>query len=146
MNVVRSRRVVLGAALLLVAATVASFVSRPGPAFRDLAGLRAWAEARGLHCRSDRADGVLDPRRGMAVSTRPLTWREVGSLPKTEPAPGRWRGVIWVECRSGHDPSQPGSTWGACRRWGGLHATGDPALLDHIEREANLSVGGAAGR
>jgi hypothetical protein len=146
MNVVRPRGVVLGAALLLLAAVAASFVGRPGPAFRDVAGLRAWAEARGLHCGTDRADGVIDTGRGMAVSTRPLTWREVGSLPpKAAPVTGRWRGVVWVEYRSRHHPSLPGSTWGACRRWGELHVMGDPELLDRIEREANLPRG-AAGR
>jgi hypothetical protein len=148
MSVMRLRRgVVVGAAVLLVVAVAAAFVGRPGPAFEDLAGLRAWAEARGLHCGSDRADGVIDTGRGMTVSTRPLTWLEVGALPsKAAPVTGRWRGIIWVECRRGRHPSQPGCTWGACRCWGALHATGDPELLDRIEREADLPAGGASGR
>jgi hypothetical protein len=75
----------------------------------------------------------------MAVSSRPLTWEDVGSLPpKAGPVTGRWKGIIWAARRCPQDGGLPAGQWAAPRVWGELHVMGDPALLDRIECEAGL--------
>ena len=61
---------------------------RQGPHFGNVQELKAWAEGRGLHCRSDWQDGRVTS--GLAISTRPLTWEQVGRLCLA--APGRGAG------------------------------------------------------
>jgi hypothetical protein len=126
-----------GAALLL-ALTLDRVAAPAPPQFRDVCELKAWAEARGLCCQSDREDGRV--QRTLVVSTRPLTWQQVAHmcrirLPGRERGPERgWDGIVWAINR---DPTgirlvQP--PWeGECRTWGGILVMGDPRLLDWIE-------------
>jgi hypothetical protein len=137
MHAARPQRWLAIASFLLVVTVAGRLLCQPRPAFRDLGGLKAWAEAHGLHCCSDAATGPIST--GMAVSTRPLTWLEVGSLPpRTVPITAPWRGILWAQPAGRVDRRQPGRLWSACRHWGDLHVTGDPELLDRIEHEANL--------
>jgi hypothetical protein len=105
----------------------------PAPDFSDVRALQAWAEAHGLYCRSDWQDGRVTA--AVAVSTRPLTWEEVGRLcPGDRERGSRWQGVVWAVTRSPAVDATPGTPWGGeCRAWGGILVTGDPALLDDIE-------------
>jgi hypothetical protein len=108
---------------------------RPGPRFRDVRELAAWAEGRGLHCRSDWQDGRVTG--GLAVSTRPLTWDQVGRLCRAAPGQGAdWEGVVWALNRGSGLNALPGPPWdGECRVWGGILVTGDRHLLDRLEGE-----------
>jgi hypothetical protein len=124
--------VVLATALLLVLAPP-WFGPPPGPRFRDVAELRAWAEARGLYWRSDRPDNKVTF--GLVVSTRPVGWEEANSIALFRPGKGRREvpeGTLWaVNCA----PSlrlPPGA--GDWRVWGDVVVTGDPPFLDRIER------------
>jgi hypothetical protein len=105
-----------------------------GPRFRDVRELQAWAEGRGLHCRSDWQDGRVTAE--LALSTRPLTWEQVGRLCRAAPGQGPdWEGVIWAVNRSAALEDLPVPPWdGECRVWGGVLVTGDRRLLDRIER------------
>ena len=121
-----------GAALLSL--TLGRLAAPAPPQFRDVRALKAWAEARGLCCQSDRADGrVLQT---LVVSTQPLTWLEVAHL-GIRRLPGRergWAGIVWAIDRdpTGVPLAQP--PWeGECRVWGGILVTGDPRLLDWVE-------------
>jgi hypothetical protein len=92
---------------------------RQGPRFSNVRELQAWAEGRGLHCRSDAEDGSVTG--GVAVSTRPLTWEHVGRLCRAAPGKGpRWEGVIWAMNRARGVDTLPAPPWdGECRVWGG---------------------------
>ena len=107
---------------------------RQGLQFGNVQELKAWADSRGLHCRSDWEDGRVTG--GLALSTRPLTYEQVGRLCRA--APGQradWEGVIWAMNHSSALESMPAAPWdGECRVWGRVLVTGDPALLDRIER------------
>jgi hypothetical protein len=107
---------------------------RQGLRFSDIRELKAWAEGRGLHCRSDWQDGRVTG--GLALSTRPLTWEQVGRLCRAAPGQGPdWEGVIWAIDRSSALGALAGPPWnGECRVWGGVLVSGDSALLDRIER------------
>jgi hypothetical protein len=61
------------------------FGPRRGLRFSNVRQLEAWAEQRGLHCRSDRQDGGVT--NALALSTRPLSWEAVVGLCRG--APGR---------------------------------------------------------
>jgi hypothetical protein len=108
---------------------------RPGPRFRDVRELKAWAEGRGLHCRSDWEDGRVTS--GLAISTRPLTWDQVGRLCLAAPGRGAgWEGVIWaINWPSGPGPARQLPWDGESRVWGQVLVTGDRGLLDRLERE-----------
>jgi hypothetical protein len=108
---------------------------RQGLRFRDVRELQAWAEGRGLHCRSDREDGRVTT--GLAVSTRPLTWERAGRLCQGAPGQGPgWEGVIWAINRPANLNALAGAPWDAeSRVWGEVLATGDRRLLDRIEGE-----------
>jgi hypothetical protein len=120
------------AAALLTLAQV--WPARPaGPRFRDVRELRAWAAGRGLYCRSDWEDGRVTA--ALAVSTRPLTWGEVGRLCPAAGARLAGKGVLWAVNRSPGLDGMPAPPWdGECRAWGGILVTGDPDFLDVIER------------
>lgn len=112
------------------------YLGRTGAAqFRNVQELRGWARTHGLHCRSDRQDGTVT--NALAVSTRPLDWEELVHLHKAPAEPGpQWSGIVWVLNRSANLDDMPAPPWaGPCRDWGGVVATGDPRLLDRIERE-----------
>ena len=120
---------------LLVLVPLSRLTPRGDAAFRNVAELQAWAEGHGLYCRTDREDGRMGG--GLALATRPLGWVEVMMLPKGEPTLRPiWRGVVWAMNRSTGLDGMPAPPWeGECRVWGGVIATGDPALLDRIEKE-----------
>jgi hypothetical protein len=124
-----------GLSVLLALLARAWLGPRQGPRFRNVRELRAWAERRGLHCRSDAQDGSVTG--GVAVSTRPLTWEHVGRLCRAAPGKGaRWEGVIWAMNRARGVDTLPTPPWdGECRVWGGILVTGDRRLLDRIEGE-----------
>jgi hypothetical protein len=103
---------------------------RQGPCFRNVQELKTWAEERGLYCQSDRRDGKVAAK--LALSTRPLTWQQVGGLLKQPGA--HWDGVIWAINRTTGTDAAPVPPWnGECRVWGGILVTGDRHLLDRIE-------------
>jgi hypothetical protein len=107
---------------------------RPRPQFRSVWDLRDWAERRGLYCRSDWKDGRVTA--GMALSTHPLSWEQVGGLHKKPGA--HWDGVVWAVNITWQVERLPGPPWqGACRRWGRILVTGDRRLLDRIECEGD---------
>jgi hypothetical protein len=110
---------------------------REGLRFRNVRELKAWAEGRGLHCRSDWEDGRVTS--GLAVSTRPLTWEQVGRLCLATPGQGAgWEGVIWaVNWPCGPDPTRQPPWDGESRVWGKVLVTGDRGLLDRLEGEGN---------
>ena len=109
---------------------------RQGPRFANVWELKAWAETHGLYCRSDAKDGRVS--RGLAVSTRALTWEEVASLGLVR-RPGHeagLAGILWAVNRSSEVDSLRGPPWyGECRAWGGVLVTGDPDFLDRIEAD-----------
>jgi hypothetical protein len=108
---------------------------RQGPCFRNVEELKTWAEERGLYCQSDRRDGKVAA--GLALSTRPLTWQQVGGLCRTTGGEGAaWEGIIWAINRTTGGDAAPVPPWnGECRVWGGILVTGDRHLLDRIEDE-----------
>jgi hypothetical protein len=109
------------------------FRSREAPQFQDVRELQAWAERRGLYCRSDRADNKVT--RWLAVATRPVSWDEANSVPLWRPGArrhGALPGVVWAANCSPSLALPPGG--GACRVWGQVVVAGDPQLLDRIER------------
>jgi hypothetical protein len=110
------------------------FGSRQELQFRNVRDLATWAEARGLHCRSDTEDGRVT--NGVAVSRRPLTLKQVARLYKASPERGpQWEGVIWASNYGSVLKAMLTPPWeGECRVWGGVLVTGDPALLDALER------------
>jgi hypothetical protein len=110
---------------------------RPAPRFRNVQELKAWAEGRRLHCASDRRDGKVVA--GVAVSTHPLTWEQVGGLCRAAAGQGaRWEGVVWAINRSSSLDATPAPPWnGECRVWGDILVTGDRHLLDRLEAEAD---------
>src|SRR5262249_14284532 len=105
-----------------------------GLRFRDVRELKAWAEGRGLHGRSDWQDGRVTG--GLALSPRPLTWEQVGRLCRAAPGRGpAWEGGLWAGARSAAVGAVAGPPWhGACRVWGDVLVSGAPALLDRVER------------
>jgi hypothetical protein len=121
-------------ALALLLLPFTCFSPHALPQFRDVVELRTWAEGHGLHCRSDRKDGKVGG--GLAVSTRPLKWEEVVPLTKGRQVLGpAWSQIVWAVNRTPGLASMPAPPWdGECRIWGDVVATGDPALLDLIER------------
>jgi hypothetical protein len=122
-------------ALLLV--DKGRFGALKGPCFRDVGELRTWAEGRALFCRSDQLDGEVTD--GLAVSTRYLTWEEVGGLCRATPGRGcQWKGIIWAINLHSRLGVQTETPWhGECRVWGAILVTGDRDLLDRIERDLN---------
>jgi hypothetical protein len=108
---------------------------RQGPQFSDVQELKTWAEGRGLYCRSDWEDGRVTD--GLAVSTHPLTWEQVGRLCRSRPGKGAdWDGVLWAMAPPSDRDATPVLPWaGECRVWGKIFVTGDPALLDRLESE-----------
>jgi hypothetical protein len=121
--------------LLLLAQ--ASLGRRQGPRFGNVRELKAWAEARGLFCRSDRQDGRVGS--GLAVSARPLTWLEVAGLGTVQRRgyEARWHGILWAINLGPGVRWLPAPPWdGECRAWGGVLVTGDPEFLDRIEAES----------
>jgi hypothetical protein len=103
--------------------------------FRNVQELQAWAEARGLYCRSDWEDG-----RGtdcLALSTHPLTWEQVGCLCPSALGKGAdWEGVIWAMNPPSTLDAAPVQPWfSECRVWGRILVTGDRRLLDRLEGE-----------
>jgi hypothetical protein len=123
------------AGLPLLWLALARLTPRQGLRFGNVRELKAWAEGRGLHCRSDWEDGRVTD--GLAVSTRPLTWEQVGRLCRAAPGKGAdWEGVLWAVNRASAlevVPTPPGD--GECRVWGGILVTGDRHLLDRLEGE-----------
>jgi hypothetical protein len=122
-------------ALLLVLA-LAWWGRQHAPAFRDVVELQARAEGQGLYCQSDRQDGRVTT--ALAISTRPLTWEELTRLCPGVLAPrAAGSGVAWAVNRTADLDGMPAPPWdGECRIWGGVLVTGDPELLDRIERFA----------
>jgi hypothetical protein len=110
------------------------FGPRQGPRFRDVRELAAWAADHGLHCCSDWRDGRVTT--GLALSRHPLTWEQVGLLSRAIPGRGpEWEGIIWATNYSTALKGLTGPPWqGECRLWGDVLVTGDPVLLDRIER------------
>src|SRR5437868_621946 len=99
MSLIRCRcwRSVGAASLLLVllALLERTWLRPPGRRFVGVTELKAWAEARGLFCRSDRWDGEV--QEGLAVSTDAKTWEQVAGLCRGAPGQGPdWKGVIWA--------------------------------------------------
>jgi hypothetical protein len=109
---------------------------RQGLQFASTQELKAWAEGRGLYCRSDWEDGRVTD--GLAISTRPLTWEQVGRLCRSAPGKGaEWQGVIWAMAPPGDRDAVPVLPWdGECRAWGEILVTGDRAFLDRLEGES----------
>jgi hypothetical protein len=109
---------------------------QPDLQFRNVRELKAWAEGRGLYCRSDWEDGRVTD--GLAISTHPLTWEQVGRLCRSMPGKGGdWEGVLWAMTPPSDREVIPVLPWaGECRVWGEILVTGDPALLDHLEGES----------
>jgi hypothetical protein len=105
------------------------FGPRRPPAFCDVRELQAWAGRRGLHCRSDSKDGKVT--RSLAVSIRPLTWEEAACAVRYRR--GNLPGVLWAINWSPSLKLPPGGA--ACRVWGQVLVTGDPHLLDRLERD-----------
>ena len=133
---VRTWSATAGACAGLVCLLVAPAWLAPGraPCFRDVQELRAWAEARGLHCQSDRQDGRIF--NGMAVSTRPLTWLDAGGWARLQLSGHEGAGLVWAINRGPNLDRLSGPPWyGECRAWGGILVTGDPRLLDRLEAE-----------
>ena len=128
------------ASLILAPAWLAAHTS---PRFRNVRELKTWAEARGLHCRSDAKDGRVV--RSLAVSTRPLSWGAVNRLGVLR-LPGReggLAGIVWAVNRGTALDRLEAAPWdGECRAWGGVLVTGDPDLLDRIERGELLAAAG----
>jgi hypothetical protein len=117
------------AGLTLMALVLFAKQHEQSPRFRDVLHLRAWAEDHGFQCQSDRCDGQV--ANGVAVSTRRLTWEEVGGLDRCVRGPA-WDGIAWAINIS---PTVQTLPWyGECRVWGGVIVTGDPRLLDYIQR------------
>jgi hypothetical protein len=110
---------------------------RQGLCFRNVGELKSWAEGRGLCCRSDWEDGRVTG--GLAVSTRPLTWEQVGGLCRATTGQGaHWEGVIWAINWPPGSSRLPTPPWdGECRVWGGILVTGDRRLLDRLEGEGD---------
>jgi hypothetical protein len=126
-----------GVALLpLLLLTPARRSPRQGLQFRNVKELKAWAEGRGLYCRSDWEDGRVTD--GLAISTRPLSWEQVGRLCRSAPGNGAaWEGILWAMAPPADRDGVPVPPWaGECRAWGGILVTGDRALLDRLEAEA----------
>jgi hypothetical protein len=133
------RRVALaGLALLPVLWLAQTWLTpRQAPQFRNVQELKAWAESRGLYWQSDWEDGRVTG--GLALSTRPLTWEQVGGLCRTAPGEGaEWKEIVWAMNRpSGLDGTTAAPWDGECRVWGGILVTGDRRLLDRLESEGN---------
>ena len=123
-------------AVPLLGLSLARPVAPGPPRFHNVRELKAWAEARGLYCRSDAKDGRVS--HGLAVSTRPLTWEEVASLGLLR-RPGHeagLAGILWAINRGREVDSLRGPPWyGECRAWGCILVTGDVKLLDRVEAE-----------
>jgi hypothetical protein len=121
----------------LLALAPMCFGPRQGVHFRDVRDLKAWAEDHDLNCRSDRKDGTVSA--GLAISTRPLTWKQVGGLCRARPGQEiKWEGVIWAINRPAGMDAMPASPWQSHYRiWGGILVTGDRNLLDRMEAEGN---------
>jgi hypothetical protein len=121
--------------LLVLAKT--SFGPGQGVRFSDVQELKVWAENHGLYCRSDRRDGKVSS--GLAISTRPLTWKQVGGLCRARPGQRvEWEGIIWAINRPASADGISASPWQSeCRVWGGILVTGDRHMLDRIEGEGN---------
>jgi hypothetical protein len=122
------------AAAALLALAAAWPGQRSALRFRDVRELRAWAERRGLHCRSDWQDGRVTAT--LALSAHPLSWEDVSRLCPGARGGGAGREeTVWaVNCSPGLE-ELPVPPWnGECRAWGDVLVTGDPELLDRLER------------
>jgi hypothetical protein len=110
---------------------------RQGPRFCNVQELKAWAEGRGLYCRSDWQDGRVTD--GLAVATHPLTWEQVAIPCRGAPGQGaEWEGMIWATSLPADWDVTPVPLWGGeYRVWGGICVTGDRCLLDRLEGQGN---------
>jgi len=109
-----------------------SYFRSPAITFDNLKQAQSRIAAAGYHCRSDRADGMLEF--GFLVTHESVDWPVVAELMKVEPFGPEWHGKVWIailgdQFELSSIPNVPGT-----RIWGKTVAFGDPEFLDEIEK------------
>ena len=125
----RDRWLIAAAIVLFLVAR--AFIVPTHIQFKTLTDASTSIKAAGFHCRSDRADGIIQS--GFLVSQNEVTWQEVNELNKIGKLGAEWKGKVWVTSNGAFGDVGTLPEDGCKRVWGDVWAFGDEKFLVLLE-------------